>query len=121
MGTQDDVQRWSGLMGDIISGMADWRQQHPKATFREIEGELDARLAQARARMLEDLAQASTAADWGAASGPEGPACPECGTRLKAEGGKKKRRLQTQGGQELVLERRYGGCPRCGSGVFPPG
>jgi hypothetical protein len=30
------------------------------------------------------------------------------------------RHLQTQGGQDLTLERRYGACPAYGAGLFPP-
>jgi hypothetical protein len=26
-------KRWNGMSEEIISGMAEWRQQHPKATF----------------------------------------------------------------------------------------
>jgi hypothetical protein len=41
---------------------------------------------------------------------------------VKLEGkGKKKRKLQTRGGQEVELEREYGVCPKCGQGIFPPG
>jgi hypothetical protein len=29
---------------EVISGITEWRQQHPKATFREIEEEVDKRL-----------------------------------------------------------------------------
>jgi hypothetical protein len=52
------------LTEDIMTGMREWRIQHPKATLREIETELDARLARTRARMLQDLALQSTAASW---------------------------------------------------------
>ena len=46
-------------MGDeIINGMAEWRQQRPKATFREIEDEVDTRLSLLRASMLSDAASA---------------------------------------------------------------
>ncbi|WP_371873940.1 hypothetical protein [Dictyobacter arantiisoli] len=31
------------------------------------------------------------------------------------------RTLQTTGGEAITLHRRYLKCPRCGSGVFPPG
>jgi phage host-nuclease inhibitor protein Gam len=34
-------QKWSLLSAEIISGMAEWRLQHPKASFREIEAEVD--------------------------------------------------------------------------------
>jgi len=121
MNTEDYIQRWSGLMLEVVSGMADWRQQHQKATLREIEAEMDARWARARARIAEDLALVSTAADWEQAPMEERPVCPNCGAVLTREGGKKKRHLQTHGGEEIVLERRYGVCPNCGSGFFPPG
>jgi len=121
MNTQEYIQRWSGLMLAVVSGMAEWRQHHPKATLREIEAEMDTRWARARARIAEDLALASSAADWGEVPSAEQPLCASCGAKLKAEGGKKKRRIQTQGGEVLVLERRYGVCPRCGDSFFPSG
>ena len=34
-------------------------------------------------------------------------------------GGLHSRTLQTQGGQTLTLERRYGVCPVCATGLFP--
>jgi hypothetical protein len=51
---------WRLLTEEIILGICEWRVQHPKATLREIETKLDARLNRARARMLEDLALQST-------------------------------------------------------------
>jgi len=51
---------------ELLSGMTEWRQQHPKATLREMEVELDERLAQLRAKMLEDMVAASEVADWSA-------------------------------------------------------
>lgn len=110
-------RRWNGMSAEIISGMAEWRQQHPQATFRQIEEEVDKRLAVLRARMLADTAISSAQADWeGAGAGM----CPRCGTKLKKKG-KKKRKLLTRGGQEVELEREYGVCPKCGQGIFPPG
>lgn len=32
----------------MLTGMMDWRQQHPKATLREIEEAIDERLAKLR-------------------------------------------------------------------------
>jgi hypothetical protein len=110
---------WRQLTEQLTGGMREWRVQHPKATLREIETELDARLARARARMLEDLALASTAATWQEASRLQTPSCPDCGTPLD-ECGTHPRTLLTHGGQELTLERSYGVCPKCGSGLFPP-
>ncbi|MDP9309702.1 MAG: YgiT-type zinc finger protein [Chloroflexota bacterium] len=110
---------WHQLTADVMTGMREWRLQHPKATLREMETELDARLGHMRARMLEDMALASAAADWTAISRDQQPTCPECGTVLQ-ERGQHSRTLQTHGGQELTLDRSYGVCPACGTGVFPP-
>jgi YgiT-type zinc finger domain-containing protein len=117
---QEIDQNWQELSEEVLVGMKDWRVQHPKATFQEIEEALDERLGRLRARMLEDVALASPASDWKEAEAEERPKCPLCGEGLMARG-KKTRRLHTQGGQEVVLTRSYGVCPRCESGLFPPG
>lgn len=102
---------------ELISGMTEWRQQHPKATLREMEVELDARIAQLRAKMLEDMVAASQVADW-----PEGeaPRCPVCGQAM-VKGGATTRELTTHGGKEIKLKRQYARCPACGAGFFPSG
>lgn len=48
-------------------GMAVWRQEHPQATLREIEAELDRQVAIVRAALLEETIAASAAAagSWG--------------------------------------------------------
>ena len=111
-------QSWLGKGEEIMVGMTEWRLQNPKATFREIEDELDRRLSELRARMLADLAISSASAEW--EKGPGSPVCPKCGAVLKPNG-KKKRTLQTRGGRGVELEREYGICPKCGQGLFPPG
>lgn len=110
---------WQQLTQDVTAEMRAWRLAHPKATLREIELELDARLQRMRARMLEDLAASSSAADWAALPAAEVPRCPACDQPL-ADTGAKSRTLQTHGGQALTLERPYGVCPACGAGLFPP-
>jgi uncharacterized protein with PIN domain len=112
--------KWGELAEEVISGMKEWRLQHPKATLREIERALDERLAKMRARFLQDAALASAAADIQAAEEEEKPVCPECGTRLESRG-KEERQLTTLHDQVLKLERSYGVCPTCGAGFFPPG
>lgn len=112
--------RWHELAEEVMSGMKEWRLQHPKATLREIEAALDDRLGQMRARMLQDLALASVAADSQAAQEHDRPLCPQCGRVLESRG-QQRRVLTTQHNQPLELERSYGVCPTCGEGFFPPG
>jgi hypothetical protein len=45
----DFDQHWRELSDEVISGMKEWRLQHPRATFREIEAAVDERLARLRA------------------------------------------------------------------------
>lgn len=107
-------RRWAQLAEEAFTGMAEWRSQHPKATFREIEAAVDERLAAVRARMLQDAALSSAATEL------EGSTCPACGQQLQ-NGGKRSRSLLTTYNKEVRLERRYGICPACNAGVFPPG
>lgn len=119
MGRQINEQLWHQLTQEVMTGMREWRLQHPKATLREIEIELDARLNRMRARMLEDLALHSTAAAWEGSPAGQQPRCPQCGECLQ-DRGTQSRTLQTHGGQDLTLTRSYGVCPACNSGLFPP-
>ena len=95
--------------------------QHPRATLKEIEVALDERLGRLRARMLEDAALASAAAEWEGAGAGERPVCAQCGQVLEGRGVSGVRHLQTQGGREIVLRREYGECSACGAELFPPG
>ncbi|HEV8636032.1 MAG TPA: hypothetical protein VG370_17545 [Chloroflexota bacterium] len=113
-------ERWHQETAEILTGMKDWRVQHPTATFREIEAALDERLAGMRARMLAELALASRAADQ-SGQAPEGRArCPACGARLEPRG-THRRTVLTDRGREVRLDRDYAVCPSCGTGLFPPG
>ena len=116
--SKEKLENWRGLSEEVLVGMQEWRGQHPKASMVEIEQEIDQRLARLRARMLQDTATESEARDWQEAK--EKPVCPECGEILKMNGAHK-RYLQTNGQQEVVLERKYGVCPKCDLGFFPPG
>jgi len=51
MNSEQMRQSWNGMSEEIISGIAEWRQQHPQATFRELEAEVDRRLSVLRAKM----------------------------------------------------------------------
>jgi YgiT-type zinc finger domain-containing protein len=109
--------RWQQLSEEVLTGLRDWRAAHPRATFAEIEAVVDERLNGMRARMLEDLALASAAAE--EAGGLPGP-CPECGQPLQRRG-TQTRTLTVQGDQPVHLRRPYAVCPACGTGLFPPG
>ena len=118
MNGEEMRQKWNRMSAEILSGMAEWQAQHPKATFREIEAEVDKRLSELRVKMLSDAAMLSEEERWQAEG--EGGVCPSCGAKLEKKG-KKKRKLQTRGGQAVELEREYAVCPECGQGIFPPG
>jgi predicted RNA-binding Zn-ribbon protein involved in translation (DUF1610 family) len=94
------------LVEEVMSEMKEWCLQHPKATLRQIEQALDDRLAKLRARMLQEAALASAAADIKAAQDAERPACPKCGARLEGRG-TAVRQLTTQHNQTLALARSY--------------
>lgn len=111
---------WDKLAEEVLSGLKEWRLQHPKASLREIEEALDERLAKMRARLLQDAALASKAADIRAAQEAERPVCEVCGVALE-ERAVAERRLVTHYNQEVKLTRSYGVCPQCGTGLFPPG
>ena len=111
---------WQGLADEVFSGMAEWRVQHPRATFAQIEHEVDARLAGLRVRLVQDVALRSARTELVALPPEERPVCPHCGTPLEARG-KKTRRLTTRHNQVVRLERSYAVCPACGGGLFPPG
>lgn len=115
---EDFDRRWQQLADEVMSGMKEWRLQHPRAKLSEIEEALDERLGKMRARMLEDVAQASAAAALNDEDGQR-LKCPQCGRELAARGGRA-RRLQTHQHQQVELERGYGQCPQCGAGFFPP-
>jgi hypothetical protein len=113
-------ERWRALSEEVLSGMQDWRAAHPRATFAEIEAEVDERLNHLRARMLEDMALATRAAQVGEGPDAERPACPRCGQSLQARG-KQTRTLTVQGNRQVRLRRSYAVCPACRTGLFPPG
>lgn len=118
MDTHKAAEGWRKLSEQSMSDMAEWRNEHPKATLKEIEKALDERMMKLRAQVLEEAAQMSDMGKWTESGGK--PICPECGVALKYRT-RGKRELQTQGGHSIRIEREYGICPKCGQGFFPPG
>jgi YgiT-type zinc finger domain-containing protein len=117
MKKKDEIEgEWNRSSEEVIREVTEWREEHPKATLREIEAEIDLCLSKLRAKMITDTANQSMSARWEAA---EGRVCPECGAKL-IQKGKQKRVLLTKDGREIELEREHGVCAACGQGIFPP-
>jgi hypothetical protein len=110
---------WRELSEQILTDIQEWRQSHPKASFREIEDEVHERMSRLEAQVLQDAAQASKSREWSGTAAQERPKCRVCQTPLQARG-KRSRKLQGAEGQEVTLTRDYGTCPNCGEGFFPP-
>jgi uncharacterized protein with PIN domain len=111
--------RWQQETAEILTGLKDWRAQHPTATFRQIEEAVDERLAGMRARMLQELALAWEAARQSGRASTGRARCPGCGGPLEPRG-KHARTVVTERGREVRLERDYTVCAACGTGLFPP-
>jgi hypothetical protein len=111
------MQQVSAGLQDVL-GMTQWRKEHPKATFREIEEAVDERVNQLRAQLIQDVAQMGETQDWRQKPQEERPECATCGHPLLARG-ERIRWIQTSGGEAIKLKRTYGTCPQCGQGFFP--
>jgi len=109
-------ERWLAEAADRFAALDAWRQDHPQATWTEIEAAVEAQLGPLRAAMLGETAMASDATDLQG----ERPVCPTCGERLHAAGSRR-RTLRGEQDVALDLERTYARCPACGAGLFPPG
>lgn len=114
----EQIQQVSAAMGDLL-GMTRWRKEHPKATWAEIEAAVDEQLNQVRAQMLQELVQMGEEHPWKQQPEEERPHCATCGKELWQRG-EQTRGIQTTGGEVVELRRRYGTCPACGVGFFPP-
>lgn len=111
--TPREEERWDRAAAETRAAIQQWRAAHPQATLKEIEVEVDRRLAGVRARLVEAAAQAGPV-------GATAPPCPECGEPMWWDG-ERTRRLTTSQEAEIALSRRSARCPRCGTGLFPPG
>jgi hypothetical protein len=92
-------------------------RRNRSAPLAEIEQAVDEQINRLCARMIEQAAQASDAAEHDAS---QELVCEQCGQPLQARG-RAKRRWQTHGGQEVEVERTYVSCLKSGGGFFPPG
>ena len=53
----------SAGLRDVL-GMIQWRKEHPKATWAEIEAAVDEQINQVRAQLIQDLVGLGEGEDW---------------------------------------------------------
>ena len=116
--------KWEALAAEAFLGIKEWRLQHPRATFAEIEVAVDERLSTVRARMLADVALTSAAATVSDTPLVARPACPVCMARGAGNGrlearGEQARQVTVTYGRTVALTREYAVCSVCGTGLFP--
>jgi DNA-directed RNA polymerase subunit RPC12/RpoP len=100
--------------GRMYDQLEEWYEQHPQASFGEIEAE--ARI-QRRDLMGFTLSELVNGRDNGYQL--EEVVCKECGKNLKFEGYRSKTIVGLEG--DSTLQRAYYRCPSCSdSGLFPP-
>lgn len=77
----DEVERvWHRLSAEVILEVKEWRRQHPKASFKEIEQAVDGSLARAQAQLIQDVALASGATKVSSDPRGGGAKCPSVPT-----------------------------------------
>jgi hypothetical protein len=91
-----------------------WYDEHPEATFAQIEQEARQKRRELMGRTLEVLINGHT-------TGAEGdvPHCAQCGAEMELHDYCTKQVWGLEG--DSTLERAYYVCPECGETLFPPG
>jgi hypothetical protein len=100
--------------GTMYDELMAWRQAHGEVSIDEIIRQVTPRR---RGLMGELVAQLALAHGDGAQA--EGKVCGQCGEAMMHKGQNEREVLHGEG--ESELKRTYYYCPRCQSGVFPPG
>lgn len=111
---------WDELFAEAEAHVRQWRAGNKRATWTEIENEVDAQLAVVRARMVQELALASKLVDIRRLERAERPKCPVCARPLSANG-RDQRTLVTDHEQRVELERSKAYCSHCKVSFFPSG
>jgi hypothetical protein len=92
----EQIKQVSVGLRDLL-GISQWRKEHPKATWAEIEAAIDEQINQVRAQLIEDVVQMGESEQWSELPEEERPKCVTCGKPLLSRG-KQTRALQTTGG-----------------------
>ena len=99
---------------DLFAYLDAWYDQHPDATFEELEAQAR---PQRRSLMGSTLALLINGRDCGMQLAP--PPCPHCGAALDFEGYRQRTVVGLEG--DTRLERAYYTCPHCEKQtLFPP-
>jgi hypothetical protein len=113
-------EKWMESFGEASEAVSEWREEHPRATFNDIENQVDGKVAKIRAEMIEDLVRESQLTNLTEIAKEGRPKCPVCGQVL-ASNGRQKRQLISSHEQVIEIERSKGYCRRCRVSFFPPG
>lgn len=96
---------------DAQACLQQWRHDHPHATLREIEQEVDRQMAPLRTRLVAQVAHQE--------QDTTRPVCPTCGEPMQRVG-MRERTVTTAQDAALTLRGPGFRCPACGAGLFPP-
>jgi hypothetical protein len=110
-GAREEFLRRTEALWDEFNA---WYQEHPEATFDEMEAELG---KQRRAILGSFLELSLRQGDLGAT--PEAPSCSQCGKPMVFKGYPKKEVHGLEA--DTKIPRAYYVCPTCEIGLFPPG
>lgn len=100
--------------GEFYDELVGWRKEHKGASFDEMVSEVRPRRQELMGEMLRTLALQA-----GNGAVAEGKVCEGCGEAMRDKGELKREVLNSEG--VSAIERIHYYCPRCRSGVFPPG
>src|SRR5215471_18599720 len=81
----EQIQQVSAGLRDLL-GITQWRKEHPKATWAEIEAAIDEQMKQVRAQLIQDVVQMGEPEKWSELPEEERPKCARCGKALVARG-----------------------------------
>lgn len=113
-------EKWKEAFGEASEAVSQWREEHPGATFNDIEKRVDEKLAKIRAGMIQDLVAESQLTNIKEMAREKRPRCPVCGQVL-ASNGRQKRQLISRQEEVIEIERSKGYCGHCRVSYFPPG
>ena len=117
---EENEAKWDDLFTKIKVAIIEWREENPTATLTEIEEQVDRNLSGVRVQMIEDVALISELADLRGRWKGNRPKCVQCGGEIVANG-RQERKIVTEYGKTIKLNRSKGYCSRCQVSFFPPG